>query len=244
MTVDENGSRVVSAAPFPPDGEPVPRERPRVPEATVARLPLYLRALNTLTETGAVVVSSEELAVAAGVNSAQVRKDLSQLGSYGIRGVGYDVTHLIREISRELGLTRPRSVAIVGIGNLGHALAGYGGFAPRGVRIGALLDADPARIGETVGGLPVRSVDELEDAIREEQITIGVIATPVGAAQATCDRLVAAGVLSILNFAPTTLVVGDDVDVRKVDLSVELQILSFHERQRSARLPVRTEVTW
>jgi redox-sensing transcriptional repressor len=241
VTVDENGPRVVAASPLPADGERVGRDRPRVPEATVARLPLYLRALHTLTDTGITMVSSEELAVAAGVNSAQVRKDLSQLGSYGTRGVGYDVAHLDREISRELGLTRPRSVAIVGIGNLGHALAGYGGFAPRGVRIGALLDADPTRIGETINGLRVRSVDELESAVGGEQITIGVIATPVEAAQATCDRLVAAGVSSILNFAPTTLVVGPEVDVRKVDLSVELQILSFHERQRSARQPARTE---
>jgi redox-sensing transcriptional repressor len=209
------------------------RERPRVPEATVARLPIYLRALLALEERGTPTVSSEELAVASGVNSAKVRKDLSQLGSYGTRGVGYDVTLLMAEISRELGLTRPRSVAIVGIGNLGHALAGYGGFAPRGVRIGVLLDAAPARIGEHVNGLVVRSVEELEAAIEEEEVSIGVIATPVDMAQPTCDRLVAAGVRSILNFAPVTLVVPADVDVRKVDLSVELQILSFHERQRA-----------
>lgn len=240
MTVDENGSRVVAASPLPSDGGRVGRDRPRVPEATVARLPLYLRALHAVADAGTAMVSSEELAVAAGVNSAQVRKDLSQLGSYGTRGVGYEVAHLDREISRELGLTRPRAVAIVGIGNLGHALAGYGGFAPRGVRIGALLDADPARIGESINGLRVRSVDELEAAVRSEEITIGVIATPVEAAQATCDRLVEAGVSSILNFAPTTLVVGPEVDVRKVDLSVELQILSFHERQRSTRLPAKT----
>lgn len=240
MTVDENGS-TAGASPAVV-AAPVLRHRPRVPEATVARLPLYLRTLLALTETGVELVSSEELAVASGVNGAKVRKDLSQLGSYGTRGVGYDVAHLVREISRELGLTRPRSVAIVGIGNLGHALAGYGGFAPRGVRIGALLDADPARIGERINGLVVRSADELEAAVREEEITIGVIATPVQAAQATCDRLVDAGVFSILNFAPTTLVVGPEVDVRKVDLSVELQILSFHEQERAARLPRTAQV--
>ncbi len=205
----------------------------RVPEATVARLPIYLRALLALEEHGAATVSSEELATASGVNSAKVRKDLSQLGSYGTRGVGYDVTHLVAEISRELGLTRSRSVAIIGIGNLGRALAGYGGFAPRGVRIRVLLDADPARIGETINGLAIRAVDQLEGALREEGVSIAVIATPVDIAQPMCDRLVAAGVRSILNFAPTTLVVPPDVDVRKVDLSVELQILSFHERQRT-----------
>jgi redox-sensing transcriptional repressor len=234
VTVDENGSRAVAPSPHPLPERPH-RDRPRVPEATVARLPIYLRALLGLADADLTVVSSEELAAAAGVNSAKVRKDLSQLGSYGTRGVGYDVTHLVHEISRELGLTRPRSVAIVGIGNLGHALAGYGGFAPRGVRIGALLDADPARIGEVINGLTVRSVDELEAAVRAEEITIGVIATPVDSAQPTCDRLVNAGVRSILNFAPVTLVVPPDVDIRKVDLSVELQILSFLERQRAGR---------
>ncbi len=214
------------------------RDRARVPEATVARLPIYLRALLAIEADDITTVSSEGLATASGVNSAKVRKDLSQLGSYGTRGVGYDVSLLMAEISRELGLTRPRSVAIVGIGNLGHALAGYGGFAPRGVRIGALLDADPDRIGETINGLVVRSVDELETAVSEEEVSIGVIATPVTTAQQTADRLVAAGVRSILNFAPTTLVVPPDVDVRKVDLSVELQILSFHERQRASRPPL------
>lgn len=212
-----------------------PVRAPRVPEATVARLPVYLRALTALSDSGVVTVSSEALADAVGVNSAKVRKDLSQLGSYGTRGVGYDLTNLVHEISRELGLTRPRSVAIIGIGNLGHALAGYGGFAPRGVRIVALLDADPSRIGERVNGLQVHAVDDLERVVAEHEISIGVIAAPGGAAQAICDRLVAAGVLSILNFAPVTLTVPPEVDVRKVDLSIELQILSFHDRQRSAR---------
>ena len=204
-----------------------------VPDAPVARLPVYLRALLALADAKAATVSSDELALASGVNSAKVRKDLSQLGSYGTRGVGYDVTHLIHEISRELGLTRPRAVAIVGIGNLGHALAGYGGFTPRGVRIAALLDADPNRIGEQVNGLTVEPVDRLEQVVRAGDVTIGVIAAPGGAAQEICDRLVAAGVRSILNFAPVTLSVPPDVDVRKVDLSVELQILSFHDQQRS-----------
>lgn len=204
-----------------------------IPDATVARLPVYLRALLALADEKAVTVSSEALALAAGVNSAKVRKDLSQLGSYGTRGVGYDIAHLIHEISRELGITRPRAVAIVGIGNLGHALAGYGGFAPRGVRIAALLDADPARIGERVNGLVVQPIGDLERVVADGDVSIGVIAAPAAAAQEICDRLVAAGVRSILNFAPVTLVVPGDVDVRKVDLSVELQILSFHDQQRT-----------
>lgn len=207
----------------------------RVPEATVARLPIYLRVLLNLAEANVATVSSDALATAAGVNSAKVRKDLSQLGSYGTRGVGYDVGHLVQEISRELGLSRPRSVAIVGIGNLGRALAGYGGFAPRGVRVVALLDADPARIGERVNGLHVQPVADLEEVVADRDVSIGVIATPAAAAQEICDRLVACGLRSILNFAPVTLGVPRDVDVRKVDLSVELQILSFHEQQRAAR---------
>lgn len=206
-----------------------------VPEATVARLPVYLRALLGLADAKVETVSSEALAMAAGVNSAKVRKDLSQLGSFGTRGVGYDVANLLAEISRELGLTRPRAVAIVGIGNLGHALAGYGGFAPRGVQVEALLDAEPSRIGETVNGLVVSCVDDLEQVVAEREISIAVIATPGPAAQAICDRLVAAGVRSILNFAPVTLSVPPGVDVRKVDLSVELQILSFHDEQRLQR---------
>jgi redox-sensing transcriptional repressor len=178
-------------------------------------------------------VSSEELAAAAGVNSAKLRKDFSYLGSYGTRGVGYDVEYLVYQISRELGLTQDWPVVIVGIGNLGHALANYGGFASRGFRVAALLDADPALAGQTAAGLPVRHMDELEEIIRAEHVSIGVITTPPGAAQQVCDRLVAAGVTSILNFAPTVLSVPDGVDVRKVDLSIELQILAFHEQRKS-----------
>jgi redox-sensing transcriptional repressor len=204
-----------------------------IPDATVARLPLYLRVLTALGDDDVRTVSSEALAAAVGVTSAKVRKDLSQLGSYGTRGVGYDVGCLADEISRELGLTRHRSVVLIGIGNLGHALAGYAGFSARGFRIAALLDADPRRVGERVGGLQVRSVDELEAVIAECGETIAVIATPAAAAQSVCDRLVACGVRSILNFAPAVLSVPAHVDVRKVDLAVELQILSFHETRKS-----------
>ncbi len=209
----------------------VPGRSP-VPEATVARLPLYLRVLTALGERGVHTVSSDTLAAAAGVTSAKVRKDLSQLGSYGTRGVGYDVGVLLECISAELGLTEDRSVVLVGVGNLGHALAGYGGFHARGFRIAALVDADPSRVGERVGEVVVRPVDELEAVIEDCQVTIGVISTPAAAAQSVCDRLVAAGVTSILNFAPTVLSVPEGVDVRKVDLALELQILSFHEARK------------
>jgi redox-sensing transcriptional repressor len=207
---------------------------PDLPEATIARLPEYLRALHNLAETGSETVSSEGLAAAAGVNSAKLRKDLSHLGSYGTRGVGYDVALLIDQIEYILGLDQRRAVALVGVGNLGHALAGYDGFASRGFRIVALFDADAEQVGKPLNGLTVRHIDELGQAVVEEGITIGVIATPAGAAQAVADDLVAAGVTSILNFAPCVLSVPAGVDVRKVDLAIELQILSFHEHRKAS----------
>ncbi len=161
---------------------------PDLPEATVARLPEYLRALHNLAEAGHDTVSSEGLAGAAGLNSAKLRKDLSHLGSYGTRGVGYDVTLLIEQIEYVLGLTIRRSVALVGVGNLGHALAGYAGFASRGFRIAALFDADRNRIGEKINGLAVHHIDDLAEVVATEEISIAVIATPAPAAQAVVDR--------------------------------------------------------
>ena len=206
----------------------------RVPEATVARLATYLRVLGTLADRSVTTVSSDELAVATGVNSAKLRKDLSFLGSYGIRGVGYDVTTLTEQISRTLGLTVHRSVALIGVGNLGQALAGYAGFATRGFRIAALLDVDRARIGSEIRGLRVADIAELADIVAEHGITIGVLAVPAAAAQDVCNRLVQAGVTSILNFAPVVLSVPSHVHLRKVDLAAELQILSFHETRKAA----------
>jgi redox-sensing transcriptional repressor len=205
-----------------------------VPEATVARLATYLRVLGGVGERGTSTISSEELAALAGVNSAKLRKDLSFLGSYGIRGVGYDVATLTDQLSRALGLTVHRSVALIGIGNLGQALAGYAGFASRGFRVAALLDADPARIGTTVRGLVVQDIRHVARVVREQQIAIAVLAVPASVAQSVCDAVVAAGVTSILNFAPVVLSVPPHVDLRKVDLAAELQILSFHEQRKSA----------
>ena len=205
-----------------------------IPEATVARLPIYLRALITLAEEGIETCSSEELATAAGVNSAKLRKDLSYLGSYGTRGVGYDVEYLRYQIAREIGVTQDWPVVIVGIGNLGHALANYSGFRSRGFRVVALLDADPDRHDEVVAGVDVRPFDELEQIAAEHGVAIGVIATPALAAQDVADRMVTAGITSILNFAPTVLSVPAGVDVRKVDLSIELQILAFHVQRKAA----------
>ena len=173
--------------------------------------------------------------MAAGVNSAMLRKDLSYLGSYGIRGVGYDVQTLVGQIAQALGIAVHRSVALIGVGNLGQALAGYAGFATRGFQIAALLDADPTRIGTCIRGLRVQDVAQLAEVVKRENITIAVLAIPAAAAQGVCDQLVAAGVTSILNFAPAVLAVPSHVDVRKVDLAAELQILSFHENRKASQ---------
>ncbi|MPZ91512.1 MAG: redox-sensing transcriptional repressor Rex [Actinobacteria bacterium] len=210
------------------------RNRP-IPEATVARLPMYLRSLLDLAEgRGVMTVSSEELARLAGVNAAKVRKDLSYLGSYGTRGVGYDVEYLLYQITRELGLTQDWPTAMIGIGNLGRALASYKGFAERGFRITALFDADDNVIGEEVGGIIVRHIDELKEAVAEEGLCIGIISTPPSGAQEVAEKLVDAGIKSILNFAPSHVNVPPDVNVRRVDLSVELQILSFYQQRTKA----------
>ena len=211
-----------------------------IPEATVARLAVYLRILSGLGDRQGEresTISSEELAHSAGVNSAKLRKDLSFLGTYGIRGVGYDVGTLTEEISRTLGAHRAHRVALVGLGNLGQALAGYPGFAGRGFVISALFDADPGRIGREVAGLRIQHIDDAIAVCRSSGVTIGVIATPASAAQEVAETLVAAGVRSILNFAPGVLTVPDDVEVRHVDLSLELQILAFHESRRVADVP-------
>ncbi len=215
------------------EGGTAPSE-PRIPEATVARLPVYLRALIDALEAGTGTMASEVLAHKTGVNAAQVRKDLSHLGSYGTRGVGYDVEFLVRQISRQLGLTSDRRVAIVGVGNLGQALAHYHGFPNRGFRIVAAFDNDPRKIGTPIAETTVRPVRELVDVVAGNHVIIAIITTPPDVAQEVADALVAAGVTSILNFAPTVIRVPGHVALRKVDLAIELQILSYYE-QRAQR---------
>jgi redox-sensing transcriptional repressor len=215
-----------------------------VPEATIGRLPTYLQALHGLADEGVTTVSSQELADRVHVSAAMLRKDLSQLGSYGTRGVGYDVATLVHEMSAVLGLEHDWPVAIVGVGNLGRALAHYGGFSSRGLSIAALFDADPDVVGSEVNGHEVHHVDDVAALVRDRGVRIAVIATPASAAQATCDALVAAGVTSILCFAGAAVRVPEGVTVRAVDLSSELQILGFHEqRKRSDVLgPLRPPV--
>jgi redox-sensing transcriptional repressor len=209
----------------------------------VARLPVYLRSLLEVAEGPASTISSERLAELAGVNAAKVRKDLSYLGSYGTRGVGYDVEYLLFQMSRELGLTQDWPVVIVGVGNLGHALADYRGFGDRGFPVRALVDADPAKVGERVGDLVIESIEDLPAVVDRLGAAIGLIATPAAAAQEVADELVAAGVRSILNFAPAVVTVPPDVSLRKVDLAVELQILSFYQQRRMAGLAAVVEAS-
>lgn len=221
-----------------------------IPEATVARLTAYLQVLGHVgritapagaATAGSVlagpdradeIISSEELAALAGVNSAKLRKDLSYLGTHGTRGVGYDVATLTDALRRALGAHDVYPVAVAGVGHLGSALAGYRGFAGRGFPIRLLLDCDPAKIGTAVAGLPVVDIREAASACRDADVAIGVIATPEAVAQQVADVLIAAGIRSILNFAPGSLTVPEGVEVRRVDLALELQLLAFHESRR------------
>jgi len=204
-----------------------------IPDATVARLPVYLRCLSMRAGTG--TCSSEDLARTAGVNAAQVRKDLSFLGAHGTRGVGYDVDALREEIRGALGLTHDFPVVIVGAGNLGRALANYRGFGEWGFSIAAILDADARKIGSTISGTLVEPMSDLETLVSERDIEIGIVATPHDQAQTVAERLVAAGIGSILNFAPTVINV-DLAEVRVVDLSSELQILAYHLQERAGEV--------
>ncbi len=232
-TTAGSGSRATSPGP----------SRRRIPEATVARLPVYQRILEELLRSGNTTVSSELLASSAQVNAAKVRKDLSLLGSFGTRGAGYDAAFLIEQIDRELGLDRIWPVVIAGIGNLGRALARSQGFAARNFRVAALVDTDAAIIGERIDDCVVCHPDDLAAIALEQPLAIGVITTPASGAQRVADQMVAAGVRSILNFAPRVLEVPPDVLLRYVDLSIELQIMSFYQSRLTGdgapeRMPV------
>ncbi len=205
-----------------------------IPEATASRLLGYLRVLNEYSFGR--IVCSRDLALAAGVDAAKLRRDLSFLGNYGVRGVGYDVATLTAEISIALGAHTAHRVALVGVGNLGQALAGYSGFAGHGFQLVALFDADPEQVGRTTAGLQVNDIADAATVLAERQATIGIIATPAGAAQSVAELLVAAGVRSILNFAPCLLEVPGDVHLRQVDLGLELQLLAFHANSRPTDL--------
>jgi redox-sensing transcriptional repressor len=233
--VDPRSKEASRGSPPPASpGRPESSGERRIPEATVVRLPVYQRILEELLRSGNATVSSEQLAASARMNAAKVRKDLSLLGSFGTRGSGYDAAFLIEQIDRELGLDQVWPVVIVGIGNLGRALANSQGFTTRGFIVAALLDVDPAVVGERIGDNTVRHMDELERVAAEKSLSIGVIATPASAAQSVGDQLVEVGVRSLLNFAPTVLAVPPEVLLRYVDLSIELQVMSFYQARLGA----------
>lgn len=200
-----------------------------VPNTTVQRLPGYLRCLIEEQARGVTVANSVRIAELAGTNAAQVRKDLSYLGEYGMRGIGYDVDGLVRHLTRWLGLEKVRRAAIVGYGRLGSALLGYGGFQDRGVSIVAVFDVDPEKVGSDAGhGILVSDLADMESIIRAQDIEIAILTVPANVAQAVAERLSNAGIKAILNFAPVSITLPEDVKVRQADVAAELQILSFH----------------
>ncbi len=206
----------------------------RIPEPTVGRLPVYERALLELASGQVTTVSSAELADRCGLNAAKVRKDLSYFGTYGTPGTGYEVDYLLGQIRHELGVDQERPVVIVGMGNLGHALAGSPGFRAAGFRLVGLFDVQPSRIGEIVGDQAIRHISELEAVCEDEEALIGVVTTPPQAAQEVCDRMVAAGVEAILYFAPAVISLSPPVQLRHVDFSAELQVLAFYQAHPEA----------
>ena len=203
------------------------RAKPRVSELTASRLSLYLRFLSQLEDGETATVSSRAMADNLGVTSAQVRRDLASFGAFGVRGVGYEVKQLRVELERILGLDRTLHLVIIGAGNLGHALADYPGFGGGGLKVVALFDVDPDKVGgETRGGIPIYHLDNLE-SVAAGKVDVGIVSVPAEAAQGVVDRLVAAGIRAVLNFAPVRPRVPQGFRCRSVDLTLELESLSF-----------------
>lgn len=208
----------------------------RVPEATVTRLSIYSRYLEKLDRNGVTTVSSGEIADGVRVSPAQVRKDLAYFGEFGTRGVGYNVKDLLRYTLKILGLDQKWPLIIVGAGNLGYALCTYRGFNDRGFSIVGIFDVNPERVGKIIGNLEVKPLDKLPEVARENKVRIGIIAVPAQNAQKISDLMVESGIDAILNFAPAVLNLPDNIEVRDVDLSVKLEILTFNLGFRSAQL--------
>ena len=198
-----------------------------ISKATIDRLPLYFRTLRQIQQEGTEIISSEELGRRIGVTPEQIRKDLASFGEFGKKGVGYFVRELIRNIGEILGLHRNWNIAIVGVGHLGWALANYRNFASLGFNLAAVFDVDPAKIGQVIGGVEILSIDRLEEAVKGKNIHIGVITVPAAQAQEVADKLVAAGVRGIWNFAPIKLNVLDNIRLVSEDLSVGLSSISY-----------------
>jgi redox-sensing transcriptional repressor len=213
----------------------------KIPDRTVTRLSIYLRCLEELEAGGVTSVSSRQLAERFGLNSAQVRKDLAYFGQFGVRGLGYYIAELKHNLERILGLKQDWEVVLVGVGNLGSALIAYKGFQARGFKIGMAFDADPAKVGQVVGDVPIVEIAKLVPTVRRKKVKIAVLAVPAPAAQSVADLLVEGGVTAILNFAPAQLAVPEGIKVQNVDLSVLLKTLSYHTVRTTRPGPQRTE---
>ncbi|GAB6155665.1 redox-sensing transcriptional repressor Rex [Desulfosporosinus burensis] len=200
----------------------------KIPEATIIRLSVYSRHLTEVDRKGIVTTSSGEIADGVGVSPAQVRKDLAYFGEFGTRGVGYNVKDLRQHILRILGLGVNWSVTLVGVGNLGLALSSYKGFKERGFVITSIFDADPKKVGTMIGNVEVLPIEQLEDIVKLNQTQIGIVAVPAAVAQEIVDQLIRAGVEAILNFAPVVLNVPPEIELRNVDLAVNLEVLTFN----------------
>ena len=204
------------------------KRRYKFPKTTIERLSYYFRALEELTKRGIDTVSSEALGGKLNIKSSQIRKDLSYFGDFGKRGMGYDVKYLLKELRYILGLDREWSVVIVGAGHLGLAISQYPGFQKRGFIIQAIFDSDREKVGTDYHGIPIKHVDDLTDFIKQNETEIGVISVPGSAAQEVADTLCEAGVQAILNFAPVSLSVNDDIKVLSVDLTTKLEALAYY----------------
>lgn len=199
-----------------------------IPHVVIERLPLYLRCINLLLERGHTIVPSQEMARNLGISSAQLRKDLSYFGEFGKQGMGYDLAYLREQLERILHLDRLWHTIIVGAGDLGHALANYAGFEPRGFRIVAAFDTDPDKIGQTLGRCTVYAVNRLHDIVHEQGIKVAIIAVPPEHAQEVADQLVAYGIRAILNYAGVMLNLPDNVQVSYIDPVVSLQSMTYY----------------
>lgn len=199
-----------------------------IPDIVVGRLPLYLRALQQLASTGHLVTSSQELGEQLGISAAQIRKDLSQFGGFGKQGTGYTIEFLAQKLRWILKVDRVWDIAVVGAGDVGHAVARYGGFANRGFRVAMVFDSDPAKVGNKIGDFTVQSMSNLVPVIQNANIRIAMLAVPAKAAQSVTDDLVKAGVTAILNYAPINLIVPEGVQVQHIDPVIHLQRMSYY----------------
>ncbi len=203
-------------------------KKAKIPDATIGRLSLYSRYLIEAYEKGVTTVSSQSIADATGVTPAQVRKDLAYFGEFGTRGVGYNSKELYMHIMKILGLDKRWPVAIIGAGNLGRALSQYKGFHERGFDISCIFDNDPKKIGKKLSNISIYHLDVLEEKVKEFKIELGIIAVPAQAAQEVADKLVKAGIRGIMNFAPINITVPDNIVLRRVDLSAQLEYLTYY----------------